>query len=265
MDGASTVERLLVEVAKMLQPLATALSSRADLQKLLRSFGYLLADADADGTLSAATGQRDALGNLVDALETLMCTAQDHSLTLEDMQPVLEQVPAALGLVANFADILVPLSARLPSDFPEEVFDLLITSYLAFQHETIHAIAVLLGLIEYRPVTAGSADPDARDCDYLKVSVQWTRLGALFRDPASVAGDLYEWGQDQFASNLLLVRLQTVADTVGVLAVLEDPEQALVAALWPASVPTNSPAVLRIPMWTAEDDEASAVVGVLLT
>jgi hypothetical protein len=264
MSGGTTVERLVVGSGRMVRPLATALSDRADLQKFLRSFGFVLPDADADSVVSASGDQQDVLNDLLDALEVLARTDDSGA---EDLAPVVARVPAALALVGGLSDTLQPLTGRLPTTFGGEVFDLLVVSYLAFDFETLHAAAVMLGLVEYRKVAADSTDPDARDIDYLRVTVHWSRMGNLLSRPADIPRDLYGWGGPDFAANLLLVRAQTLLDTLGVLATVEDVPEELLAVLWPAGAPSLPPAALQVPVWESETDDPSvdrAVAGLLL-
>ncbi|MEH0845740.1 DUF6603 domain-containing protein [Micromonospora sp. CPCC 205711] len=265
MTAGSTAERALIEVSHVLEPLAAALTTPEELTRFLSAFGMRISEAEAQSALGAGAADRDLLGRLAAALDDLARATADHEPTLDDLRPLLVLAPDVLGTVTRLPQLLSGIAQRLPAGFVTEVFDRLLATYLNLRHEMTHAIAVLLGLIEYRPVTAGSVDPAARELDYLRVVVHWPRLAALLNNPPSVLTEVYGWGGAGLAHNELLLRLQAVAQSVDVAAVVEDLEAPLIAALWPAGAPTDPPVAVRVPIWTADDDEVSAIAGILLT
>lgn len=265
----STVERALAEVGYVLAPLGSALSSPARLSALLSTFGIVVPQAQSTAAHAGSGDLRQVLGNLEDAVTQVAEAAADHSPTLSDLEPLLTVVPEVVESLADLVTTFAVIADRLPEDFAAELFDLALATYLATYHETTHALAVTIGLLEYRQVTAG--DPDARDCDYVQVRLRWDRLGTLFSDPAGLMSELYGWGSADFAAGPLLLRLQLLAQTLDLRASIDDLDPALVTALWPAgTAPALPPLALRLPVWSAEsDDEAdfelSAEAGVQLS
>jgi hypothetical protein len=266
----SSVERALAEVGQLLGPLATAVSSPARLATFLRTFGIVVDDAHATQAHAGSGDLLQVLADLEDALAEVAEAAADHSPTLADMAPLLEVVPAVIASLADLAVTWSAIEDQLPDDFAGEVFDLALVTYLATYHETTHALAVLLGLLDYRPVSAVSGDPDARDCDYVQVRLRWDRLGGLFSDPAGLFTELYGWGTDDFSPGPLLLRLQVFAQSVGLRASIDDLDPALVTALWPVgAAPAAAQPAVRVPIWSefAADDtvEFAAEAGLQLS
>lgn len=254
----STVERALAEVGYALAPLGSALSSPARLSRLLAAFGIVVPQAQSDAAHAGSGDLRQVLGTLQDALTQVAEAAADHSPTLADLEPLLTVVPEVVESLADLVTMFAVIADKLPDDFAAEVFDLALATYLATYHETTHAVALTVGLLDYRQVTAG--DPDARDCDYVQVRVRWDRLGALFSDPAGLMTELYGWGTPDFTAGPLLLRLQVLAQTLDLRATIDDLDPALVTALWPAgTAPTQLPLALRLPVWSAESDDEYAV------
>jgi hypothetical protein len=260
--SGTTVEQALVMVARILQPLGTAISSPANLEKFLRSFGFSLTPERATDTLAGLGDGRDALGELAKAVRDLALVAEQRTLAAEDLVPVVEKVPGAIAVASALPKALTSLADRLPANFVGEIFDLLVATYLTMYHDTLHRLAVLIGIIDYRPISAGQ--PDARDVDYVRVTVRWEQLARMLWDPAGLVREEYGWTTPDFAPNLLLVRSQSVAEALGLEATVESLEGGLTALLWPAGAPEDPPLALQVPVWTAGDDQASAAVGLLL-
>lgn len=266
MAGQGTIGAIFDALVDVVQPLGTALSSPERLEIFLERFGF---SAPASGLASAASNLSSlqaALAAVGDQRSSFRTAQESGNTDFGDLLAFGEQVVEAIGEAKDFPSLLSSLGITLPSSLPGEVFDLLLTSYLANYQEPVYRSLVLLGLIEQRVIPASGGAPEARDIDYVKVTIRWDRIGTLFSDPAGLFEDVYGWRTAEFDTDLLIARLQLLFQAFEIVARTGDMDADALTQLYPsASTRPIPPQQLRMPLYSDAGALGEAEAGLVLT
>ena len=148
-------------------------------------------------------------------------------------------------------------------DDPEDglvirLIDWLVATFLARSHDRIHAVCLLLGLIEY---VETQAEPARMRRATTVAKVHWQRLPILVTNPGQIADDVYDWST-AVDHELLISRLGVVAASFGLVSGFIEQSQEVHDAL---SRPADERDELRLPIVQAREAGARAEAGLLLS
>jgi hypothetical protein len=226
---ALTIEDLLIELAKVLEPLERRLA--AGQQNLLFSEIGLPAPApflQVPAVASSLAATITEVQKLPPVVTRLLASIADEDLiaiatAVRDAIPLVEACIDAIDAItaamqnaaASAGTAQAELEAFLPQ-LPERLIGYLISSYLEGHHPIIGGIASLFGVIETSPQIATDNAPA-----HIRRVLRFDRLGPTLNDPAARLAEEYRWGTGPLEWTLLLGRLQRFANLTGGLAVVQ--------------------------------------------
>ena len=191
-----SLANVAVELSVFFQPLARATESGAGLNDFLGRLGYEVSVANS----AAALNQLSNLGNLVDAIGTVVDTALTaaNGNALDITPAEVEQIISAGRGVYNTLDGIVALVSPFvghppTAELPLEIFNQLVDIYLGTRLQPLRAALTALDVRKTRIVLTG--DGDGRDVDYTKVSFDFARLGQFISNTGQWADEVYGWNR----------------------------------------------------------------------
>lgn len=253
MASRGTLETLLLELSKVLKPLATA-AKRAPVPQgiidLAADAGLDLNEILVDAT--PLTAFSTAFGNAYAFLEPIAESGEIGDLS---------QVPAlfdSLRVALDKIDELDDLQIRPEADpdlaqVGRRVLEFLLVNYLRRYRRPVYHLLLLGGAVE-------EAKPKERKPAKLDLAV----LPKLLQDPLGVFRTTYKWGTNDFNAYLLLTRLQALGWYIGVPGVLHYPGSADATALGSDPTQPDPDMQLRFPILVLERAGVAAQVGLSL-
>jgi hypothetical protein len=233
----SAVDRLFAELKRFFEPLGVVLASPEELAAFLRGFGLGFDRgevADAAAQLAPMLGSmrrlsvttRDALANGLDATDVVAIASAAEPLFqgIETFHEAIERLNAPGPLSPeDFARALKAL--------PEELFNVLLTDYLADRAPLLlHALAFLdVAQTNQIPETG---HPHARGIAYAIQEYRWDRLRLLLEDASEWAREAYGWGV-AFDSDLFILRLATIFEYLGGVPEIREMSEGQASVLMP--------------------------------
>ena len=183
------MKQFVDELLVFLSPVANALDSPENLERLLGELGFAPSLADLQGVAPGFQPILDELENLIAAAEEL--SALPGELSFRD--PAWAAfVQAAAALIARVRDIPELLAAFIPDDFLVDLLDRLVVEYLNVRQPALSRFLVLLEVVQVSFVPA-AGDPLSRGADYTRVHIEWPTLGDFFGSPRDWAESTYGW------------------------------------------------------------------------
>lgn len=253
MAEQGTMELLLVELARLLEPLAEAaqqtpqpqgiIELAADaglrLDDILVAPGDLVGFASAFGTAYAALRPVVQRGSIPDPSE-------------------LPKYLSVLGEVLRRVRDLDDLQVRddVMDDLPQvglRLLELLAVEYLSRHRRAAYHGLLALGLIEEGDRKLG-----------VPPRLRLAELPDVVGDPAGFLATEYGWGTDAFASYRLISRLQALGWYLGVPAVFHYPDDATATATGTDPLRSDPDFQLRIPVAVVDRGSGRAQVGLAL-
>ncbi len=199
MGEGAALEGLAVEFALAFQPLDNALRSPDALRDFLAQLGWEFPTAPA------------AIAALRAPVTAVSALAEDSTDdTLGDIGTLIDAIRSVFAAVDG-----LKTGAGLPADFaaefPRQLIDYLIVTYLLGNQARWAEILRTLGIIrlEQRPADAGRPA-------YLEHTIAFADLGTFFADPISFVANRYEWGQSSFVGDKLLEHITALFRAWGV-------------------------------------------------
>jgi hypothetical protein len=234
---ASTVDRLFAELQRFFEPLGLALSSHGELAAFLRRFGYAFDGDDVADVVGQLAPMRASMVRLVATTRAAVANgldAADVVAIADAAQPVFEgfdSLHAAVTALAPPGALSPEVFARGMQEFPDELFNILLTDYLAtYWPLALHAL-VLLDVVGTDQIPEED-DPRARGASYSVTVYRWDRLRLLFEDASEWAGQAYGWGV-AFDSETVILRLVRIFEYLGGLAETREMSEGQAAVLMP--------------------------------
>lgn len=236
-DKAGTLEKLLIALARALQPLADLLQPD-QFQELFSELGLnfpdtLLGNPGFLAALDATAVAAGELENRVNALRSAIEADDSSSIISESVQTrtaissLLSSLHAIASELQTLSDSIPGLSPADVNDFAKNLaarlFDFLVVRHLeGFFPLSLHILA-LLGAVEFEAANPGSTDPHKPATTRRLLRLK--RLNRLLRDPSSVLESVYHWGEADLKGELLLWRLFDLFRALGVPAFFDSPEE----------------------------------------
>jgi hypothetical protein len=230
-DQAGTVERLAIELARVIARIAGKLDDDAVLDTF-EELGVRFPDAfvtdpvitAARTTIVTVTGELDGLitqvGDAIEAGDVAGMVAAALALVTQ-----VGRVGAAIPELANavqtrgptFPGITPAQITELVSDLPGKLTDLAFADVLQLS-PSAGAVLTLLGVVERTFVPADPANPSKPPHE--RVSVHLDRLLPAFTNPVAHLQNVYGWGGGTFDALKLLTVLEGVVGRLGLPVVL---------------------------------------------
>ena len=253
------MKQFVDELLVFLSPVANALDSPENLERLLGELGFAPSLADVQGVAPGFQPILDELENLIAAAEEL--SALPGELSFRD--PAWAAfVQAAAALIARLRDIPELLAAFIPDDFLVDLLDLLVVEYLNVRQPALSRFLVLLDVVQVSFVPA-AGDPLSRGADYTRVHIEWPTLGDFFGSPRDWAESTYGWGTPEFDHARFLHRLARVFDALGRVAFAEPVSDNYLSTFLASHLTgPDRPVATRLPLWrSSASDPVPLEVG----
>ena len=217
-----TLDRLALELAKLLKPLESRLTS-SEIRPLFSELGLdfppaLETDAGFVNALAPAATGASQIGQLAPQLVTAIEAEDVDQIVQLSLQvvgvvktlvPALETIGTELGNISgslpgmNAADV-----DAFASQLAVRLLDVTIAGYLADYYPIVLKVLGLLGIMDVVHVPGDPADPTKPP--YTERTLRLERISDLFSSPETFVRTQYGWGDPAFDGELLLQRLYEV-------------------------------------------------------
>jgi hypothetical protein len=226
--AGGTLDRIALELAKLLEPLESRLSS-GEIRDLFVELGLEFPPAlETQGSFVGALEQTGtAIGQLEPLVEQLVSAieAEDVARIVEVSTQVIGVVAAVVPAIETIATELENLSGSLPGMDPAKVeafaaelavriLDFSIAGYLQDYHPVLLQVLALLGIIEIVHEPASPTDPTT--LPHTKRTLKLERIGDLLGSPDGRLKALYGWGDPGFDGRAFLERLSELLASLSV-------------------------------------------------
>ena len=221
-----TLETLARQLGLALQPLKDRLAS-GNVLGLFAELGLqfptdLLAPSFTTALDSGVTAA-SALPALISDLTTAI-TAGDEAGILQAGEKLIAQIGTLVSAFETIGGQMKSLAHSLPGMVESEVKDFAdklpaalmsysLISYLRVAQPNTLGIGNLLGITDYIPTDGVAGDPTHPA--FIAKALNFSRLGDLFKSPASLLKSLYQWGDPAFDGSQLFPRLGTSLGLLG--------------------------------------------------
>jgi hypothetical protein len=253
---AGTLETLAAQVGLILQPLADQLTP-ANIISFLAELGLqfppeLLNQAGFTNALATGSADAGALPQLLSQLATDIANGDEAGIATAGAQ-LIQKIAAVIGSLeqigtelSNAAGALPGMNATEVTAFAENLasnlLSFLVISYLENLAPGVVGVANLLGALDYIPEPGVAGDPTHPA--YTERTLHLSNLGKLLTSPDQLMRSLTGWGDPSFDGTLLIPRLNTSLNLLGLTSqiVTPGPGNALQATLVSIAVnPGTSP------------------------
>jgi hypothetical protein len=224
---AGTLETVARHVGLALQPLKDRLASGqviALFAELGLQFPPQLLQPGFVNALNAGAGAAGALPATLTQLATAI-DGDDESGILSTGVQLITEIGAIITALEQMGTELHNISGGLPGlsaaevdtfaqNLPSNLLSYLLISYLENLQPGVVGVGNLLGFLDYIPNPGVSGDP--AHPPFTTRKLQLSRLGDLFTKPDQLLKNLYQWGAPGFDGTLLIPRLRTSLQLLGV-------------------------------------------------
>ena len=227
-----TIESLAIEVAKIFDPMRERIED-GEILILLEELGISFPDnlASDNGFQTAVKDVSDKIALFPSLISTLIKNLKD-----EDYAGAAAKTGDIIQIIVTLVEKFQVIADEIESNKPypgitdtelnafllnlaENIVDYLVISYFENTLPTFSAFFEFFGIFEITPTNVGSTNP--LNPEYTKKNLNFSRLGQFLENPASLARELYGWGDDQFTGELLFRKLEKLLNGVGWPAVFE--------------------------------------------
>ncbi|RAY12574.1 hypothetical protein DPM19_23515 [Actinomadura craniellae] len=230
-----TVERLAIEVGKLLEPITERLAS-GQLVDLFADLGLPLPPAVANSpavqdAASSANNVLVALPAKIGALVDAVADGDDGAVAAA-LTGLLQVLPGAFSASRALATAVrtavtgagpvSPPVQQILTDLPQRLIDFTAATYLLEQRPALGNALALFGLVDNVQVA-----PDGDRPGYLRRGFRTDRLGTFLRDPLQALAEVYGWGNPATPLDVqaLFTRLRDLAHAAGIpVTVLTGPD-----------------------------------------
>jgi hypothetical protein len=264
MAYSGIIERLSVEFASALAPLANSLESKEDLHEFIREIGW-----DLPKSAASVGVEPTVIFDVLSALEKI----QDMEFQTDSDAITSNYLTLALSLarlVEHIGNIHTRISSQLDAAFiagsnildelPKRIMDYLIIEHVRLSYEWLFQIFVILGIFELRKVPQ---DIGSFTSEHTRRIIHYDRIKSLFVEPSKLLEDVYGWGTPNGDLRILIERLFDLFVLLGIPANLEYPVREKISNLWaPVSLPEEAEfeqPELDIPLLINEDISGNRV------
>jgi hypothetical protein len=233
--SAGTLETIARQLGLALQPLEDQLSSQNIIPFLANLGLQFPPQLTSPGPFMTAAQQASTAAGVLPNLLTQLAAdiGSDNATSIvEDGLKIVQQIATVIAGLEEMGNQLGLIAASLPGMDPDEVaafagtlaenlLGYLLISYLASIERGVVGMANLLGIVDYIP-NPGSGDDTHPP--FITKKLQLSRLGDLFKAPGNLFQTLYGWGAPGFDGTLLIPRLRTSLDLLGLYSDPNNPD-----------------------------------------
>jgi hypothetical protein len=233
---AGAIDTIVAELRRFFEPLSLALASPHEFAAFMRRFGFNLGGGDLTGAVTQLAPSRTAILDFAAAARAAVASGLNATNVLaliNSARPLLDglqTMPQAFSGVVP-AGMSAQAFAQHLTSFPEELFNTLITDYLADNAPAVLHILAFLDVTRVERVPA-TGDPKSRGLAYGVPVYDWDRISLLFDQPGEWAAQAYGWGVS-FDSDKFIVRLARIIEYIGATADMDDMTTGQVATFMP--------------------------------
>lgn len=221
-----TLEALGIEIAKVFEPFKERVEA-GEILLLLAELGIELPETLANDTdfQNAVTGVTGQIGEMTQVVKDLITAINNEDYTAS-AEKAIKLIELIAGLAQNIETIATEIDTHGPypgipddqlDDFvgnlAKNIVDYLIINYLQTAIPLFAVFLEFFGLIDETVENEGSANPLLPE--YTKKSLRLDRIPGFLENPASLAAELYDWGEDDFTGEKLFRKLEKVLNTIG--------------------------------------------------
>lgn len=217
-SGAGTFEKVALELAKALGPLAGRLHDPHHAVMALGELGLRIPESALSealtGTIQMIHRGAHDLGSLAEEFSTVIDGGDTAAIIAKGAQvaTAIGQLISAFDAIADEFTAMGQVPGVDPADLnafvaalPGRLFETIAAEYLEGHVRIPHAVLEFFGIVEKTRRNTGSSDPGKPE--YVEKRLRFDRIGALLRSPDQVMRELYGWGEPGFDSTVLLQRL----------------------------------------------------------
>lgn len=214
MSDKDTLVILVEELGKALAPLGDALDTPESFHVLALELGW-----DIDTIPQPLEDVLIFLAEIVDAIEA-------GDLEMSDLPELIAKTKnffQAIDDMASSPDAAFPpgLDAALfKSNFPKQLVDFLIISYVEEHHPRVDKFLVGMSLFRVIEFEVDGARPA-----YFQRDIVWDQIGNILEDPLAALANVYKWGTSDFDTDLFFDTVMELADAFEIQLELEKPQQ----------------------------------------
>lgn len=224
---AGTLETVARHVGLALQPLKDRLASGqviALFAELGLQFPPQLLQPSFVNALNAGGAAAGALPATLTQLATAIDSDNESGILSAGVQ-LISEIGAIITALEQIGTELHNISGGLPGlsaaevdtfaqNLPSNLLSYLLISYLENLQPGVVGVGNLLGFLDYIPNPGVPGDP--AHPPFTTRKLQLSRLGDLFTKPDQLLKNLYQWGAPGFDGTLLIPRLRTSLQLLGV-------------------------------------------------
>ena len=200
MADNDTIGTIAEELGFALQPLEAAFSSEAAFSAFMARLGW-----NTSGYIAAVQN----LGSIVTEVVSLVEDGLDPAQALNAISQIVNffsavsQLDSATGLPGTIDP------ADFAADFPGQLTDYLIATYLLDAHQTLGSILVAAGVI-----TRTAKPASGKRLAYERIDIAWSEVGNVLNDAFSTLKSVYSWGGG-FAEQLFVTNMAELGGGLG--------------------------------------------------
>ena len=191
--AAGTIERIAIEVAKLLQPIALGVSTPADAKAFFARLGFTLSDAQVGtlaGPLAAASGGAADLGTLAAAIIAAIEADNSAAAGAKGIEAI-QRIVQTTNAISTLGSQLAGIAGGTATAVAKRIVDYLILTYLSSTPQ-INDTLDLLGLLDREDHNEDSLDPNAPP--FTIATYRFDLIGSWFSDAKGRLAALYDWG-----------------------------------------------------------------------
>ena len=201
MAGKDTLAVIAEQLGLALSPLEVALSSDDNFSAFMLELGWNTATAIA------------AVKNL-GAIATSIAGEVENGLDPSQAATVIGQIVnffSAVGQVSSTSGLPATIDvAEFQADFPGQLVDYLVGSYLLDNYGRLGATLLAAGVIRKTLKPAAGKRPA-----YIRIDIAWSDIGNLLKDGLSTFRNAYSWGGAAFDQQSFINNIETLAEAFG--------------------------------------------------
>ncbi|MFK8102460.1 MAG: DUF6603 domain-containing protein [Saprospiraceae bacterium] len=220
-NTAGTIELILLELSKLLQPLTNELSpSQAEV--FFGEIGLNLTPAQVNTLANSMQTTVTHVQNSLAQTNSLVThiAAEDYGAIAETSIQLIQSIKQAIESFPSLATTIDGLNAGIPQavidKIPKRIFDALLYRYLG-QLQGINEFLKLFTILQQTNLALNPDDPPI-----LLSSFQFDHIGDLFTNPRQVLQQAYGWGANGFDGTQLFPALEAVLNALNIPAFYDD-------------------------------------------
>ena len=258
MTDRPILTRVASAAADALSPLEAAFASPVAMAQFLTELGWPVLADDLTNVNAAFGSLPQAIGDLTEAATALESGSGDLTAATGSVEDAIRAVAGAargLTMPANVSALPPAMQdASFWAAFAFDVVDFLLYTYLEKSQSTVFTALRLLGVLRTEAPPAG----DSRVFD--RKIVDWSTLGKMLSSPLHTLQAYYGWGST-LNVNVLMAALQDASGCLGLAAVVEGMDDALVTTYWGPNPPTDMPPQFRWTAWSGIVELSDSIVA----